>query len=218
MATLSKFTFNPATIGVPFSDTITVIMTVQCPPPIGPLEVLQSVTMTAVNPLIPTGILPGLDPGLPAGNLIYIPTATPSASYTISINGTFNETYFDEREWEYRDDTTGKSYHTPILELESSMQDPAGLIYTVSKNNVQPDAYTDGGSYEDDIPNPIDTLIRYKPDFRASRTVTYTYTVVTICAGVPLTYIFNVTQNVLNNWDLGRDKMKNILANNLRYT
>jgi hypothetical protein len=131
--------------------------------------------------------------------------------------GTLNETYFDEREWEYRDDTTGKTYHTPVTELESSISD-GGRIYTVSKDTVQPDAYTTGGEYEADLPNPVDTLIRYKPDFRASRTVTYTYTIQTICAGVPTTYVYDVTQNILNNWDLGRDKMNDIVTNKVRYT
>ena len=215
MAILSKYTFNDATIGVAFSDTITVILE-QCPPATGPLETLVDVTMTAVSPSIPTGIDPGLDPGFPVGNFTYIPTLTPSTSLTISAIGTLNETYFDEREWEYRDDTTGKSAHTPVIELESSISD-GGRIYNISKDTVQPDAYTTGGQYEDDIPNPIDTLIRYKPDFRASRVVTYTYQIRTICAGVPTTYTYNVTQNVLNNWDLGRDKMLNILANNTRY-
>ena len=217
MAQLSKYTFNDATIGVAFSDTITIILD-PCPPPTGPLEVLVDVTMTAVSPALPTGILPGLDPGYPnTGDIVYIPTATPSTSLTISMIGTLNETYFDEREWEYRDDTTGKSYHTPVTELTSSTSD-GGRIYTVNKNNVQPDAYTTGGEYETDIPNPVDTLIRYKPDFRASRTVTYTYTIRTICAGVPTTYVYDVTQNILNNWDLGRDKMNDIVTNKVRYT
>lgn len=215
MAILSKYTFNDATIGVAFSDTITVILE-QCPPAVGPLETLVDVTLTAVNPSLPTGINPGLDPGFPVGNFTYIPTATPSTSLTISAIGTLNETYFDEREWEYRDDSTGKSNHTPITELESSISD-GGRIYSITKDNVQPDAYTTGGTYEQDMPNPIDTLIRYKPDFRASRTVTYTYQIRTLCAGVPTTYTHNVTQNILNNWDLGRDKMLDILANNTRY-
>ena len=67
------------------------------------------------------------------------------------------------------------------------------------------------------MPNPRDTLIRYKSDFRSSRVVTYTYQIRTLCAGVPTTYTHNVTQNILNNWDLGRDKMLDILANNTRY-
>jgi len=47
--------------------------------------------------------------------------------------------------------------------------------------------------------------------------VTYTYTVNLTCGGVPFTQVFNINQNILNNWDLGRDKMQDIMANKIRY-
>ena len=128
----------------------------------------------------------------------------------------FNETYFDQREWEYRDDTTGNPNHTPIIELQSSISDPAGRIYNISKNNVS-DPDGTGGQYELEIPNPCDTLIRYKPDPRASIVVTYTYTLNLLCAGVPFTQTISTNHTILNNWDLGRDKLQDILANKIRY-
>lgn len=208
MATLSKSTFNKATVGVAFSDTITIILGV-CPPiPPGVPEVLISATMTSVDPVLPTGVLPGLDPGKPS--LTYVPTATASSSILITINGTFSEAYFDERQWEYRDDTTGNPLHTPITDLQSSMSD-GGKFYTISKDNV-PTPYNNA-DYDGQLPNPIDTLIRYKPDFRQTRTITYTYTVITNCG----TFVFPVTQVIENNWDIGRDKMKNIIATRMRY-
>ena len=91
MAYLSKYTFNDATIGIPFSDTITVILE-PCPTNESPIEVLVSVEMTAVTPSVASGIDPGLCPGYPVGGLTYIPTATLSTSVTISCIGTFNET------------------------------------------------------------------------------------------------------------------------------
>jgi len=213
MATLSKSSFNDATIGVPFSDSITIIPEI-CTGTT--LEVFVSVSMTSVSPSIPTGIEPGLCPGFPVGGLTYVPTETPlSTSPILTINGTFNETYFDEREWEYRDDTTGKSIHTPIIELESTESD-GGRIYNVTKNSAA-NPYSTGGQFEDEIPDPCDTLIRYKPDFRSQRVVTYTYTVNLLCAGAPFTQVFNIPHTILNNWDLGRDKMKDILANKIRY-
>ena len=172
--------------------------------------------MISVTPSLATGIAPGLCPGFPVGGLTYIPTATPSNSPVLTINGTFNETYFDEREWEYRDDTTGVATHIPIIELQSTMSDPAGRIYNVTKDSVQ-EPYASGGQFEQEIPNPCDTLIRYKPDFRSQRQVTYTYRVTLTCAGVPFTQTLTASQTILNNWDLGRDKMKDILANKIRY-
>jgi hypothetical protein len=213
MATLSKSSFNDATIGVAFSDSITVVMEICAGTTI---ETFVSATMTAVTPSLATGIEPGLCPGFPVGSLTYIPTATPSNSPVLSINGTFNETYFDQREWEYRDDTTGDAAHIPIIELQSTQSDPAGRIYNVTKDSVQ-EPYASGGQFEDEIPNPCDTLIRYKPDFRSQRVVTYTYTVNLLCAGVPFTQVFNINQTILNNWDLGRDKVQDIMANKIRY-
>lgn len=210
MAYLSKYTFNDATIGIPFSDTITVILE-PCPTNESPIEVLVSVEMTAVTPSVASGIDPGLCPGYPVGGLTYIPTATLSTSVTISCIGTFNETLFDEREWEYRDDETGKPVHTPILELDST-ESEGGEIFTITKDSVQPDPYTTGGQFEIDFPSTVDTFIRYKPDFRAQRTITYTYEVITLCSGVPTTYTFTVTQTLLNNWDLGRDKLGTALT------
>ena len=212
MATLSKSSFNDATIGVPFSDSITIVMEICAGTT---LETFVSVEMISVTPSIPTGIEPGLCPGFPVGGLTYIPTATLSFSPVLSINGTFNETYFDEREWEYRDDTTGNSIHTPILELESTASD-GGRIYNVTKDSAA-NPYSTGGQFEDEIPNPCDTLIRYKPDFRSQRQVTYTYRVNLLCAGVPFTQTLTASHTILNNWDLGRDKMKDILANKIRY-
>ena len=180
------------------------------------LETLVNVTLTSVTPTLITNFQPGLDPGLPIGNLTYTPSATPSTSLTLSISGVFNETYFDEREWEYRDDTTGNPSHTPVIELQSSISDPAGRIYNISKNNVaDPDGI--GGQYETEIPNPCDTLIRYKPDSRASIVVTYTYTLNLLCLGVPFTQTISTNHTILNNWDLGRDKLQDILANKIRY-
>jgi len=213
MATLSKSSFLDATIGVAFSDAITIIPTICAGTTV---ETFVSVSMTAVTPSLATGILPGLCPGFPVGSLTYIPTATPSNSPVLSINGTFNETYFDQREWEYRDDTTGDAAHIPIIELQSTQSDPAGRIYNVTKDSVQ-EPYASGGQFEDEIPNPCDTLIRYKPDFRSQRVVTYTYTVNLLCAGVPFTQVFNINQTILNNWDLGRDKVQDIMANKIRY-
>lgn len=213
MATLSKSSFNDATIGVPFSDSITIVMEICAGTTV---ETFVSVEMISVTPSLATGIAPGLCPGFPVGGLTYIPTATPSNSPVLTINGTFNETYFDEREWEYRDDTTGVATHIPIIELQSTMSDPAGRIYNVTKDSVQ-EPYASGGQFEDEIPNPCDTLIRYKPDFRSQRQVTYTYRVTLTCAGVPFTQTLTASQTILNNWDLGRDKMKDILANKIRY-
>ena len=213
MATLSKSSFLDATIGVAFSDAITIIPTICAGTTV---ETFVSVSMTAVTPSLATGIAPGLCPGFPVGGLTYVPTATPSNSPILTINGTFNETYFDEREWEYRDDTTGDANHIPIIELQSTMSDPAGRIYNVTKDSVQ-EPYASGGQFEDEIPNPCDTLIRYKPDFRSQRQVTYTYRVTLTCAGVPFTQTLTASQTILNNWDLGRDKMKDILANKIRY-
>ena len=210
MAYLSKYTFNDATIGVPFSDTITVILE-PCPTNESPPEVLVSVEMTAVTPSVASGIDPGLCPGYPVGGLTYIPTATLSTSVIISCIGTFNETLFDEREWEYRDDETGKPVHTPTIQLDSTESD-GGEIFTITKDSVQPDPYTTGGQFEIDFPSTVDTFIRYKPDFRAQRTITYTYEVNTLCSGVPKTYTFTVTQTLLNNWDLGRDKLGTALT------
>ena len=214
MASLSKPSFNDAEIGTPFSDSITVVME----PCNGvTLEVFVSAELTSVTPTLATNIQPGLDPGLPIGNLTYVPNATPSASPILTINGVFNETYFDQREWEYRDDTTGNPSHTPVIELQSSISDPAGRIYNISKNNVS-DPDGSGGQYELEIPDPCDTLIRYKPDPRASIVVTYTYTVYTLCLGVPLPpQLLTATHTILNNWDLGRDKMQDILNNKIRY-
>lgn len=212
MASLSR-PFNDATIGVPFSDSILLVME-PCNGII--VETLVNVALTSVTPTLITNFQPGLDPGLPIGNLTYTPNATPSTSLTLSISGTFNETYFDQREWEYRDDTTGNPNHTPIIELQSSISDPAGRIYNVTKDSVQ-EPYASGGQFEQEIPNPCDTLIRYKPDFRSQRVVTYTYTVNLLCAGVPFTQVFNINQTILNNWDLGRDKMQDIMANKIRY-
>ena len=118
MATLSKSSFLDATIGVPFSDSITVVMEICAGTTV---ETFVSATMTAVTPSLATGIAPGLCPGFPVGGLTYIPTATPSNSPVLTINGTFNETYFDEREWEYRDDTTGVATHIPIIELQGAL-------------------------------------------------------------------------------------------------
>ena len=213
MATLSKSSFNDATIGVPFSDSITIVMEICAGTTV---ETFVSVEMISVTPSLATGIAPGLCPGFPVGGLTYIPTATPSNSPVLTINGTFNETYFEEREWEYRDDTTGVATHIPIIELQSTMSDPAGRIYNVTKDSVQ-EPYASGGQFEDEIPNPCDTLIRYKPDFRSQRQVTYTYRVTLTCAGVPFTQTLTASQTILNNWDLGRDKMKDILANKIRY-
>jgi hypothetical protein len=210
MAYLSKYNFNDATIGVPFSDTITVILE-PCPTDTSPLEVLVSVEMTSVTPSVASGIDPGLCPGYPVGGLTYIPTAVLSTLPTISCIGTFNETLFDEREWEYRDDETGKQVHTPKLELDST-ESEGGEIFTISKDSVQPDPYTTGGQFENDFPSTVDTFIRYKPDFRATRALTYTYDVITLCSGVPVTYTFTVTQTLKNNWDLGRDKLGTALT------
>ena len=212
MASLSR-PFNDATIGVPFSDSILLVME-PCNGLI--VETLVNVALTSVTPTLVTNVQPGLDPGLPIGNLTYTPNATPSTSLTLSISGVFNETYFDQREWEYRDDTTGNPNHTPIIELQSSISDPAGRIYNISKNNVS-DPDGTGGQYELEIPNPCDTLIRYKPDPRASIVVTYTYTLNLLCLGVPFTQTISTNHTILNNWDLGRDKLQDILANKIRY-
>ena len=83
-----------------------------------------------------------------------------SNSPVLSINGTFNETYFDEREWEYRDDTTGDVNLYPSS-VTVHYERSCGRIYNVTKDSVQ-EPYASGGQFEDEIPNPCDTLIRYK--------------------------------------------------------
>jgi len=199
-----------------------------CPPPSGPPEI-WTVSVTNFTPMITPSPM-NADPGLVitltgAGSVTGFPGATLNGTYfgnqvaTLTVTGTYTDYMFPNKEFVYRNDTTGyTTSHTQatdvgsIYEEESQSNQPyeanyftlnqkTALNYTTALNPV------DGTPVAGLAPNGMigeivapNHYIKYEPDPRFMVIATYTVSITSSCnigAGT-----FPITQIVYDDKDI----------------